>query len=148
MSESTNTTPRERLEPLIGEWTIEATPPGGPPWPGGGRVSFEWLDGAPLLIERSHVDLPEAPDGIAVIGCDGMSDRYYQLYTDERDVQRIYEMGLSGGVWTLSRDGEPFPQRFKGTFSQDGKTITGRWEIGNDEGGWETDFDLIYKKME
>ena len=69
MSASTNTGARERLEALVGEWTIEAGPPGGPPWPGGGRVTFEWLDGVPLLIERSHVDVPEAPDGVAVIGC-------------------------------------------------------------------------------
>src|SRR5213593_1786358 len=110
MSESTNTAARERLEALIGEWTVEATPPGGPPWPGGGRVTFEWLEGIPLLIERWHVDMPEAPDGVAVIGCDGMSGTYYQLYTDERDVQRVYEMSLDAGVWKLWRDGAPFSQ--------------------------------------
>ncbi len=114
MSESTNTAARERLEALVGAWTIEAKPPGGPPWPGGGRVTFEWLEGVPLLIERSQVDTPEAPDGVAVIGCDGMSGTYYQLYTDERDVQRVYEMSLDAGVWKLWRDGAPFSQRFTG----------------------------------
>jgi hypothetical protein len=24
----------KRLEPLLGEWTLEAKPPEGPPWPG------------------------------------------------------------------------------------------------------------------
>ena len=108
MSESTNTVARERLEALVGEWTLEAGPPGGPPWPGGGRVTFEWLDGVPLLIGRTHIELPEAPDGVSVIGCDGLNDTYYQLYTDERDVQRVYEMSLREGVWKLWRDGEPF----------------------------------------
>jgi hypothetical protein len=28
------------LEPLIGEWTLEAGPPDGEPWPGGGRAIF------------------------------------------------------------------------------------------------------------
>ena len=42
---------------------MEAGPPGGPAWPGEARVSFEWLDGAPLLIQRWHVDMPEAPTG-------------------------------------------------------------------------------------
>jgi hypothetical protein len=102
MGESTNTAARGRLEALVGEWAIEAGPPGGPPWPGGGRVTFEWLDGVPLLIERSHVDVPEAPDGV---------------------VQRVYEMSLGDGVWKLWRDGEPFSQRFTSTFSVDGKTI-------------------------
>jgi hypothetical protein len=147
MSESTNTVARERLEALVGEWTMEAGPPGGPPWPGGGRVTFEWLEGVPLLIERLHVDVPEAPDGVAVIGCDGMSDSYYQLYTDERDVQRVYEMSLSDGVWKLWRDGQPFSQRFTGTFSEDGKAIAGRWEIQED-GKWKTDFELTYTKVE
>ena len=132
MNESVDTAARERLEALVGEWAMEAGPPGGPPWPGAARVMFEWLEGAPLLIERWQVDLPEAPDGVAVIGCDGMSGTYYQLYTDERDVQRVYEMSLSDGMWTLRRDGKPFSQRFKGRFSADGNMINGRWEIAHD----------------
>jgi SnoaL-like domain len=62
-----------------------------------------------------------------------MSATYYQLYTDERDVQRVYEMSPGDGVWKLWRDGEPFSQRFTGIFSEDGNTIAGRWEIA--EGG-------------
>jgi len=91
--------------------------------------------------------MPEAPDGIAVIGCDGMSGTYHQLYTDERDVQRIYEMSLDSGVWKLWRDGEPFSQRFTGRFSEDGNTIAGRWEIAEDRTTWKTDFDLTYTKV-
>jgi hypothetical protein len=147
MNESMNTAARKRLEALVGEWTMEARPPDGQPWPGGGRVTFEWFEGVPLLIQRWHVDMPEAPDGTAVIGCDGMSATYYQLYTDERDVQRIYEMSLGDGVWKLWRDGEPFSQRFTGRFSEGGKTITGRWEIAEDGKNWKTDFDLIYRKV-
>ena len=147
MSESIDTAARERLGALVGEWTMEAIPPGGPPWPGEGRVTFVWFEDAPLLIQRWHVDLPEAPDGVAVIGCDGMSGTYYQLYTDDRDVQRIYEMSLDAGVWRLWRDGAPFSQRFTGTFSEDGRTITGRWEIAEDGTTWNTDFDLIYTKV-
>src|SRR5262245_8769016 len=148
MSESTNAAARERLGALVGEWTMEATPPGGPPWPGGGRVTFEWLQGAPLLIERWHIDMPEAPDGTAVIGCDGMSGTYYQLYSDERDVQRIYEMSLDNGVWKLWRDGEPFSQRFTGRFSEDEQTIAGRWEIAEDRKTWQADFDLTYRRSD
>jgi hypothetical protein len=146
MSESTNTVARERLAALVGGWTMEAGPPGGPPWPGGGRVTFEWLDGAALLIQRSQIDVPEAPDSVAVIGCDGMSDTYYQLYTDERDVQRIYEMSISDGVWKLWRDGPPFSQRFTGTVSEDGNAIAGRWERQED-GSWKTDFELTYTRV-
>jgi len=147
MGESTNTAARERLQALVGKWTIEAIPPGGPPWPGGGRVSFQWLDGGPLLIQRSRVELAEAPDSFSVIGCDGMSGTYFQLYTDERDVQRIYEMSLQDGVWMLWRHGEPFSQRFTGTFAEDGDRIDGRWEAAEDGEKWRTDFDLIYTRV-
>ena len=114
MSESTNPVARERLEALIGEWTMEAAPPDEPPWPGGGRVTFEWLEGGPLLIERWHVDLPEAPDGVAVIGCDGTNDTYYQLYTDERDVQRIYEMSLTTASGSCGETASPSPNGSRG----------------------------------
>jgi hypothetical protein len=147
MSQSVDTAARERLEALVGEWTLVAGPPGGPPWPGGGRVTFEWLEGAPVLVQRWHIDMPEAPDGVAMIGCDGVEGVYVQLYTDERDVQRIYRMSLQGGVWKLWRDGPPFSQRFTGTFSEDGRTIAGRWEICEDGETWETDFDLVYTRV-
>ena len=93
------------------------------------------------------MDIPEAPDGVAVIGCDGMSGTCYQLYTDERDVQRIYEMSLDAGIWRLWRDGAPFSQRFTAKFSEDGRTIAGRWEIAEDGKTWKRDFDLIYTKV-
>lgn len=142
------TAARERLEALVGEWTMQAGPSGGSPWPGGGRVSFQWLENTSLLIQRWHIDVPEAPDGVAVIGCDGKSDGYQQLYTDERDVQRIYQMSLADGTWKLWRHGEPFSQRFTGTFSEDGETITGRWEIADDGETWKIDFDLTYTRVQ
>ena len=41
-------------------------------------------------------------------------------------------MSIGGGVWKLWREGPPFGQRFTGTFSEDGNTINGRWEIAED----------------
>ena len=135
------------LDVLLGEWAIEAGPPGGPPWPGGGRATFAWLDGIPLLVVRTHIDLPEAPDSVSVIGCDAANGTYYQLEPDDRDVQRIYEMSLRDGVWRLWRRGAPFAQRFTGTFSNDGMTIAGRWERSDDGKVWATDFDLTYTRV-
>jgi hypothetical protein len=137
----------ERLEALVGEWTMEAGPPGGPPWPGDARVSFEWLDRT-YLIERWTVEMPEAPDGIAIIGPDQSGENLVQHYFDSRGVARVYGMSLDGGVWKLWRDGEDFSQRFSGTFSEDGTRIEGRWEIAHDGETWETDFDLTYVRVE
>ena len=111
------------------------------------KVTFEWHDSRAHLIERTTIELPEAPDSIAIIGCDAANGTYYQLYSDERGVCRIYQMSISDDEWTLWREGEPFSQRFTATFSDDGNTITGRWEIADDFTHYTTDFDLIYRRV-
>ena len=138
----------KKLEPLLGTWSMEAIPPGGEPWPGEAQVSFEWHDSGALLVERWTVSLPEAPDGVAVIGCDAANGTYYQLYTDDRDVCRVYEMSIDEREWKLWRDGEPFAQRFSGRFEDGGATIRGRWELAEDGADFRTDFDLIYRRVE
>ena len=135
----------KKLEMLVGEWSLEAGPPGGPPWPAQGRTSFEWMEGHQHLLQSWSVDVPEAPNGKAVIGCDAANGTYFQLYADDRNVCRVYEMSIGEGEWRLWRDGEPFAQRFSGRFSDDGNVIEGRWETGTED-GWETDFDLTYRR--
>jgi hypothetical protein len=148
MEQSARNPALDRLDALIGKWTMEAGPPGGPLWPGEARVTFEWLEGRTFVIERWSVDLPEAPNGIAVIGADDEPETFRQHYFDSRGVHRVYEMTLADGVWKLWRDApNPFPQRFSGTFSDDGQTISGRWEKAEEGAGWETDFDLVYRKV-
>jgi hypothetical protein len=62
-------------------------------------------------------------------------------------------MSVSDGVWKLWRDSPDFSpldfsQRYTGSFSDDGKTISGAWEICHDGATWEHDFDLTYTKLE
>jgi hypothetical protein len=138
----------QALAPFIGSWRLGATPPGGPPWPGEGRVTFEWLEGASFLIQRWSVEMPEAPDGIALIGSLDDSGRFRQHYFDSRGVHRIYEMSFQEGVWKLWRDGVDFSQRFNGVFSEDGRSISGTWEIAEDGVTWRTDFDETYVRID
>jgi hypothetical protein len=135
------------LEPLVGEWTLEAIPPGGEPWPGEARTSFEWHDSGAHLLQRWTVEVPEAPDGVAIIGCDAANGTYYQLYSDDRGVCRVYEMSIRDGEWKLWREGPPFPQRFTARFEDDGNTIAGRWELAEDGANYTADFDLIYRRV-
>lgn len=143
-----------RLEPFVGEWTVEATF-SFTPKPVGGRLSFAWELGGRFLVERSTVDLPEAPDSVALLSVAeaGNGHEFVQHYFDSRGVVRTYRMTLREGEWTLLRDRPDFTppafaQRYTGTFSPDGQTITGRWEQSHDGATtWEHDFDLVYRKI-
>ena len=137
----------KKLEPLVGTWSLEAIPPSGEPWPGEARATFEWHDSGAHLVERWTVDMPEAPDGTAMIGCDAAKGTYYQLYSDDRGVCRVYEMSIDAREWKLWRDGEPFAQRFSGRFEDDAESIAGRWELAEDGTNFRTDFDLIYRRL-
>ena len=138
----------KKLEPLLGDWALEAIPPGGEPWPGEASASFEWHESGQLLVERTEISLPEAPNTVAVIGCDAANATYYQLYTDDRGVCRIYEMSIDAEEWRLWRHGEPFAQRFSGRFEDGGATIRGRWELAEAGEDFRTDFDLIFRRVE
>lgn len=139
----------QRLEPFLGEWSIEASFEGEP-----GTTTFEWELGGHLLAQRSTIPHPAAPDALSLIGYDatGGEGEYTQHYFDSRGVARVYAMTFKGdGVWTLERltaDFTPldFSQRFTGTFSAGGDAITGRWETSQDGVTWETDFELGYRR--
>jgi hypothetical protein len=146
----------EQLAPLIGAWSMAVVMPGQQrpdPLPDiGARVTFEWMGDKAFVIERWTVPIPEAPDGIAVIGWDGARNTFLQHYFDTRGVARVYEMSLDRGVWTFARtksDFSPFEfsQRFAGTFSEDGNRVEGTWEISNDHKTWEKDFDIFYTRI-
>ncbi|HWW52592.1 MAG TPA: hypothetical protein VNY84_02395 [Acidimicrobiales bacterium] len=135
------------LEPLVGEWTVEAKGPDGGVWPGEGRATFEWHHSKAHLVQRTILPVPGAPDSISIMGCDAANGTFVQLYSDERGVCRIYSMSIDGREWVLQRDGDPFPQRFIGTIGDDAHTISGRWEKAEDGGDFAIDFYLTYRKM-
>lgn len=134
------------LELLVGDWTVEAKGADGQAWPGEGRASFQWHPSRAHLVQRISLDVPGAPDSISVIGCDAANGTYVQLYSDERGVSRIYTMRIDGRQWSLQRDGQPFPQRFTATISEDGRTISGRWDKAENGAEFTTDFYLTYRR--
>ena len=135
-----------RLELLVGEWTLES-----PIAPGQtGRSVFEWALGGAFLLERSEAPDP-APNGLTIVAPDEDGAGYTQHYFDSRGVVRVYAMTFDDGVWTLLRtsaDFTPlsFSQRYTGRFSDDGRTIEGRWEKSDDGENWELDFELVHRR--
>jgi hypothetical protein len=141
-----------RLEPLVGEWRIEVPAFSFPADVAGeARTTFEWTLGGAFLVQRSSVPVPEAPDGLSVIGPDD-GDGYIQHYFDSRGIARLYAMAFDGRDWTLERhapDFSPlsFHQRYVGTLGAGGDRIDGRWETSPDGEAWELDFEVIYERV-
>ncbi|HUA69627.1 MAG TPA: hypothetical protein VMA96_01045 [Solirubrobacteraceae bacterium] len=136
------------LEPLVGKWTVTARGPDGEPWPGEAQATFEWHPSGAHLVQTLSTNVPGAPDSVSIMGCDGAKGTYYQLYSDERGVCRVYEMSISETQWTLWREGEPFPQRFAGAFEDGGRRIAGRWEKAEDGVNYTIDFYLTYARVD
>jgi len=137
----------ERLSPLVGEWSMQTSL-----GPALGHASFEWALGGQYLLERTEVpDVPEAPDGLAIIGVDPQGS-FLQHYYDSRGVTRLYSMTFEDGTWTLLRDKPDFTplefsQRYVGQLSPDADTIDGRWEVAEDGADWRLDFTLVFHRL-
>jgi hypothetical protein len=104
-----------------------------------GEALFEWLEGGMFLhyqFGTSHW----------IIGRDESSSEYSVLYSDDREVSRVYRMTLGRGIWRIWRDAPGFFQRFEGRFTNRGRTIQGHWERSTDGKKWTHDFDLTYTK--
>ena len=70
MAQQTENAAIDRLAVFVGEWGMAAEFKHLPPAGIGARVVFEWMSGSRFLIQRWEVPMPEAPDGIAIIGAD------------------------------------------------------------------------------
>jgi hypothetical protein len=137
----------EQLAPLVGTWRMETSL-----GPAAAHAVFEWGLGGRILIQRTEIDVPEAPDAFCVITAEPRTGGFTQHYFDSRGVNRLYVMMFDGGMWTLLRETPDFSslefsQRFTGRLEDGGATIRGRWEsrpLGAER--WEPDFDLTYLK--
>lgn len=138
------------LVDLGGEWTMELSNAAFLPSPSdkaNGHVAFEWLEHGAVLAMRMGGKPPKAPDAIWLIGRDESMPVYHVLYFDSRGVSRVYQMSFSGGIWKMWRDAPGFSQRFEGTISRDGNTISAKWEKSDDGIKWEHDFDVKYTRV-
>jgi hypothetical protein len=153
MEQHANESAIERLAALVGEWSMVPEFDGAPPAGSGARVVFEWRPGKRFVIQRwevpglDPVDMPAS--GIAIIGANPeAAGQFLQHYFDSRGVARVYNMSFNDGIWKLWRHSPlDFSQRYTGSFSDDGGTISGAWEICHDGATWEHDFNLTYTKV-
>lgn len=138
-----------RLDALKGEWNVIASSMSFRANKSDsvkGTAIFKWMDQGPFITLRSEFPDSEFPPAIWVIGPDDMNEKYCALYADSRGVARIYEMALNADTWKMWRTSSDFSQRFTGTISDDGNTITSYWEKSEDGSNWERDVDMVYKR--
>jgi hypothetical protein len=135
----------DALNALVGTWTV-AFEHVALPDVVRGQKTYEWLEGHHFLVERSHMEHPDVPDSMSVIGADDSGEGLTQHYFDSRGVSRAYKMSFKDGVWHIWRAAPGFWQRFAGTFSEDGNTIHVVGELSKDGITWTRDFVQIYKR--
>ncbi len=138
------------LEALVGDWQMELSNVSFLPNPSAtttGHISFEWLQAGAILVMSMGGKPSGPPDAMWVIGRDDSTPNYTVLYYDSRGVSRVYAMSFSVDVWKIWRDAPGFCQRFEGKLSNDGNTITARWEKSSDGATWQHDFDVTYTKI-
>jgi hypothetical protein len=138
----------EKLQPLVGQWTVEAVAPWAPPGGPRGHTIFAWGPGEAFMIQRWETPVDVAPDGVAILAVDEESGDLVQHYFDSRGVVRQYATSIEDGIWSLRKLTPGFAQRFLGEFSPDGNTIEGAWEkVEDGSSDWELDFKLIHRRV-
>ena len=138
------------LAVFVGEWEMELSNASFLPDPAAtakGAVFFEWVQDGAFLVMRIGDKASGPPAARWLIGRDESDPDYTMLYADARGVSRVYEMSFNAGTWKIWRASPGFSQRFEGILSDDGKTITARWERSGDGSQWEHDFNLTYRRV-
>jgi hypothetical protein len=130
----------ERLVALIGRWRTQGWTRETADAPAA-RIdavdTYEWLPGRYALLHRvdAHVG-EEHVEGAEIIGWDPSRGAYVTQYFGS-DGPNAYEATLAERdgalVWSMRSTAD----RFTGTFSDDGDTITGHWEQLDSHGEWQ-----------
>jgi hypothetical protein len=136
------------LAALVGEWTTVGAHPMLPGLTLHGRTTFNWLESGAFLLVHMHIDEPEIPDGVAILGTDDAAPNAgAMLYFDVRNVSREYRWAISGNVFTWSRNAPDFAQRMVLTIAADGQSIQAHGEMSRNGQSWEPDLQLTYRRV-
>jgi hypothetical protein len=134
------------LEFLVGEWRTAGTHPMVPGESLRGRTSFCWHEGGAFLVMRSQVDQPDFPDGVAILGSDGVSGKFAMIYFDERGVSRILDVTVGDRSVTWRHDDPEFLQSL--TIAADGDRLVSKGRMSRKGGEWEDDLSQVFTRGE
>lgn len=118
------------LDRLVGTWNV--TDPAGPNGVNG-QIRYEWMEGGFFLLQYVDLTSDGRPiKGIEIIGHEqtfggepsaDIKSRYYGSTGETLDY--VYE--VEGDTVTIWGGEKGSPAYYKGTFSDDGNTLTGGW---------------------
>jgi hypothetical protein len=112
-----------------------------------GRTTFEWLEGGRFLIQRAVNEHPDLPDSLSVIGVTEGENDLTMAYFDSRGVNRTYAIGFDGTELTITRDAPGFAQRLSAKLGDGGSTLSGVWQLDEDDRGYRDDLAFTYRRV-
>jgi Protein of unknown function (DUF1579) len=140
----------ERLGALIGNWKTEGWTKELPDAPAA-RIdaidTYEWLHGGFGLLHTVDAKVgDEKVDGAEIIGYDPERGSFVTQYFGS-DGPAAYDASLTeeddGLTWRMRSRTD----QFTGRFSDDGRVITGHWELPSEGGGWQPWMDITLTKL-
>ncbi len=124
----------KRLDVIVGTWDLKGRE-SGPDGEVYGQMAFEWLEGGYYLVQRVGIDyIGRKIEGVEYIGYDESNEVLKSYFFSNHGPGPFGGIALEY-VWEVGDDTLTIwggfvgsPASFKGTFSDDHNTITGRWE--------------------
>jgi Protein of unknown function (DUF1579) len=140
----------ERLEVLVGRWKTEGRTRETPEAPAvriDALDTYEWLDGGFSLLHRVDARVGDQHvQGAEIIGYDPERRAYITQYFGS-DGPSAYEAELSDEQGALVWRMRSKTDRFTGTFSDDGNTLTGHWESLDQDSNWQPWMDITLTRQ-
>jgi Protein of unknown function (DUF1579) len=140
----------ERLEALVGRWKTEGWTTGGSGTPAA-RIDavddYEWLPGGFALLHRVDARVgDQTVEGAEIIGYDPGRRTFVTQYFGS-DGPSAYEASLTEEDGALVWRMQSKTDRFTGTFGEGGDTITGHWELLDEDSNWQPWMDVTLTKQ-
>jgi len=122
-----------RLEKLVGTWDIKGRTLDSKEDNITGRMTCEWLPGEFFLKQSGEINFRGAKiQSLEIIGYDPSSRTFpSSVYSNMSGVVHPYQWNIEGNTVTHWTDAH----KYTGTFSEDGRTLSGGWRPVEGMGG-------------
>ncbi len=137
----------KRLDRLVGAWTITGRTLGSPEDNISGQVTIEWLPGGFFQQQRGEIQVPGfRVEAVEILGYDPSTGTFPStVYSNVGPVPTSYGWNVQGDTVTHWTQGS----MYTGTFSADGRTLTGGWRpVGGQGVADDTAYDSIMTRID